>query len=214
MKLNNKGISIIEVVLTFSLIMVMVIGMLAIVFNYREKASVSLEKLDMDTFKNTLTKDIQDDILAYGVTEINRDGECTTNTELNSCINIVFANGEEKAFGTSQIDNTNENTLKTSIENKFLYYDGIKYKLNDNLPSKKPDKRKWTDFQMIEIQDSNILSADSLVLEDGTIVMIYAIDVYISHLDFDEDFGIHIVTYSEKRQNNGEFEAEEVVDNS
>lgn len=45
MKLNNKGVSIIEIVLTFALIMVMTMGMLSIVFNYREKASISMENL-------------------------------------------------------------------------------------------------------------------------------------------------------------------------
>lgn len=198
MKLNNKGISIIEIVLTFSLIMIMVIGMIGIVFNYREKASVSLEKLDMHTFKNTITKDIQDDILEYGVKEINTNGECTNNTELNNCVNIVFKNGEEKIFGTSKIAvGTSDEEIKKSIENKFLYYDGLKYKLNDKLPSKKSSDREWTDFQMIKIQDSNILSTDSMVLENGNIVIMYAIDVYISHLDFDEDFGVHIVASSE-----------------
>ena len=197
MKLNNKGVSIIEIVLTFALIMVMVIGMLTIVFNYREKASISLEKLDMDTFKNTLTKDIQDDILANGVAEINTKGECETNTELNSCINIVFKDGTQKAFGTSIVDNNN----RTSIENKFFYYDGLKYKLNDSLPTVIPEGREASDFQTITIQDSNILSTDSLVLEDGTIVTLYSIDVYVSHIDFEQDFGIHIVAYSEKTQN-------------
>ena len=196
MKLNNRGVSIIEIVVTFALIMVMVVGMLAIVFRYREKASLSIEKLEMDTFKNTLTKDIQDDILNKGVKTINYEGECLTNTELNSCINIVFQDDTEKAFGTSKVD-TND---RESIENKFLYYDGIKYRLSDTLPTEIPTGRDAVDFQTMVIQDSNILSTDSMILEDGTLVSFYAIDVYISHIDFEEDFGIHIVAYSE---NNG-----------
>ncbi len=193
MKLNNKGVSIIEIVLTFALIMVMTMGMLSIVFNYREKASISMEKLDLDTFKNTLTKEIQDDILTLGVKEINTSGECLTNAELNSCINIVFLDGNSKAFGTSKVNNNDVD----SIENKFLYYDGLKYKIVDKLPNKIPDGRKAVDFQTIKIQDQNILSTDSMVLENGTVVTFYSIDVYISHIDFDEDFGIHITTTSE-----------------
>lgn len=193
MKLNNKGVSIIEIVLTFALIMVMTMGMLSIVFNYREKASISMEKLDLDTFKNTLTKEIQDDILTLGVKEINTSGECLTNAELNSCINIVFLDGTNKAFGTSKVNNNDVD----SIENKFLYYDGLKYRIVDKLPNKIPDGRKAVDFQTIKIQDQNILSTDSMVLENGTVVTFYSIDVYISHIDFDEDFGIHITTTSE-----------------
>lgn len=199
MKLNNKGVSIIEIVLTFALIMVMTMGMLSIVFNYREKASISMEKLDLDTFKNTLTKEIQDDILTLGVKEINTSGECLTNAELNSCINIVFLDGTSKAFGTSKVNNNDVD----SIENKFLYYgswsngDGLKYRIVDKLPSKIPIGEKAVDFQTIKIQDQNILSTDSMVLENGTVVTFYSIDVYISHIDFDEDFGIHITTTSE-----------------
>ena len=193
MRLNNKGVSIIEIVLTFALIMVMTMGMLSIVFNYREKASISMEKLDLDTFKNTLTKEIQDDILTLGVKEINTSGECLTNAELNSCINIVFLDCTSKAFGTSKVNNNDVD----SIENKFLYYDGLKYRIVDKLPNKIPDGRKAVDFQTIKIQDQNILSTDSMVLENGTVVTFYSIDVYISHIDFDEDFGIHITTTSE-----------------
>lgn len=195
MKLNNKGVSIIEIVLTFALIMVMTMGMLSIVFNYREKASISMEKLDLDTFKNTLTKEIQDDILKLGVKEINTSGECLRHPELNSCINIVFSDpaGTSKVFGTSKVNNNDVD----SIENKFLYYDGLKYRIVDKLPNKIPDGRKAVDFQTIKIQDQNILSTDSMVLENGTVVTFYSIDVYISHIDFDEDFGIHITTTSE-----------------
>lgn len=194
MKLNNKGISIIEIVLTFALIMVMVIGMLTIVFNYREKASISLEKLEMDTFKNTLTKEIQDDILEKGLKEINEGGECATNTELNSCVNLVFLDNTQKAFGVSKVDSSS----RESVENKFLYYDGLKYRLVDTVPKNIPEGREVGDFQSIKIQDENILSTDSIFLENGILVSFYAIDVYISHIDFDDDFGIHIVTYSEK----------------
>lgn len=198
MKLNNKGMSIIEIVVTFALIMVMVIQMLMIVMNYRESASKNLKELDLETFKNTLTRDIQKDILNLGVKEINMDGECSSITGLNHCINIVFDNGEEKAFGTSKVDANDYD----SIENKYLYYDGIKYKLSDKLPDTIPVGRNVLDFQNIKVEDNNILSTDSIILEDGTVSSIYSIDVYISHVDFDQDFGIHIVTYLEGKENN------------
>lgn len=197
MKLNNKGMSIIEIVLTFALIMVMVIGMLTIVMSYRDKASLSIKKLEMDTFKNTLTKDIQDDILKLGIEEVNMDGECATIAGLSRCVNIVFKDGSQKVFGTSLI-NVND---RDSIENKFLYYDGEKYKLHDTLPEKIPNGRTILDFQSITIEDNNILSTDSAILTDGTVVNIYSIDVYVSHVDFEEDFGIHIVATTDPISN-------------
>lgn len=194
MKLNNKGMSIIEIVVTFALIMVMVIQMLTIIMNYRERANLSLRRLDMDTFKNNITRDIQKDISTLGIQEINTDGECSTITNLNQCINIVFKDGTEKAFGTSKIDANSYD----SIENKYLYYDGLKYKLRDNIPDEIPVGRSPLDFQNIEVVDNNILSTSSAILEDGTVISIYSIDVYVSHIDFEQDFGVHIVATTDE----------------
>lgn len=202
MKLNCKGVSIVEVVITFSMIMVMVVGMFSIVINYRNKASITLEKMKMDTFKNTLTKDIQDDILKFGVKEIKPDtGKCLEKAkEFSQCINIVYNNGEEKIFGIGKIGEGNtDEEIRKSIENKYLYYDGLKYEIKDYFSEKMlkmienmSQKRKLTDFQTINIIDSNMLTIDSMVSPDGKVIYFYSIDVYISHLDFDQDFGIHI----------------------
>lgn len=189
MKLNNKGMSIIEIVLSFTMVMIMVTGMLVIVVNYRNKVAVSLEKLKMDTFKNTLTQDIQNDILKYGLKEINYNGECSTLTDLSVCINIVFQNDTSKDFGIGKVSPNK----RESVEKKYLYYDGLKYKLNDPLPKTIPEGRNYIDMQSIIVDDKTILKTDSAVLEDGTNVMLYSIDVNISHVDFSQDFGIHIV---------------------
>lgn len=278
-KLNNKGMSIVEVVLTFALIMVITTGLLMIVVNYRTKVIVSSERLTMDTFKNNMTQDLYNDMLKYGVKEINsfvdiddptvdnfteevknelkeipeyqtlsdstfnlafygndstqgavgmvksdiknaqvknytgtsykekfaqalitkykeKYGECLTLTDLNRCINITFQDTsvESKAFGTSKID---ENS-KESIENKYLYYDGIKYKINDKMPVKIPkdingNDRPFRDLQRIKVNDDGILGIDFTILEDGTKVYIYKIDVTVYHVDFREDFGLHLV---------------------
>lgn len=196
--LNNKGMSIIEIVLTFALVMFISIGMLAIVMNYRTKAQISIEKMDLLTYKNTLTKDIQDDLLKRGVKEINVEGECRTISGLKQCINIVFKDDSQKILGIGSLDVTKKET----IENKYIYYDGIKYKISDTLPDKLPNGRTWLDFQNITVEgnlvtDNSIVSSDTITLEDGTVVVIYSIDIYITHIDFSEDFGIHIVATTE-----------------
>ena len=194
MKLNSKGMSIIEVVVTFSLIMFMVIGLLVIVVNYRNKVSVSLERLSLDTFKNNLTQDINNDILTLGLKEINTGGECTT-LDLNRCINLVFYDPDDstktidKAFGTSKIIPSDKN----SVENKYFYYDGLKYKLKDVLPNKLPEGRSYNDLAQISVVDDSILNSSYTVLEDGTKIYIYNIDINVYHVDFKDDFGIHIV---------------------
>lgn len=211
MKLNNKGMSIIEIVLSFALIMVMVVSMLTIVVNYRNKAQISIEKLEMDTFKNTLTQDIQNDILKLGLKKINEEGECLTITGLNNCINLVFQDGSMKAFGTSKVGIND----RDSIENKYLYYDGIKYKLHETLPEVVPEGRNLVDLQTIKVEDNNILKVDSTIFEDGTDVSIYSIDVYISHINFKQDFGIHIVASTEdKSEVNGRFLGKAILEDN
>ena len=192
MKLNCKGVSIVEIIVTFSMIMVMVVGMFSIVINYRNKASITLERMKMDTFKNTLTRDIQNDILELGVEKIEAGtGKCLERNDLSQCINIVFYNGEEKIFGVGKVENTQE-----SIENKYLFYDGLRYelkeKMSDKILERIPVGRKLTDFQTINIIDTNMLSSGSMISPDGKEIYFYSIDVYIGHLDFDQDFGIHI----------------------
>ena len=198
-KMNNKGITIIEIVVTFSMIMFFAIGLLLIIGSYRNKVSVSLKKLELDTFKNNITQDVNNDLIKYKLKEINYTGECTTITGLNRCINFVLYDEEhnttiEKAFGTSEIQNN-----RNSVVNKYIFYDGIKYPLKDSeIPLTIPSGGKWKNFQVITMTDDLILDSSSVVLEDGTKVTIYRIDIPIYHLDFEEDFGIHIVATTDE----------------
>lgn len=215
MRLNNKGLSIIEVVVTFTLIMFFAIGLLVIIVNYRNTVAVSLERLKLETFKNTLTQDINDHILDKGLKEINTEGECPTllsNGSLNRCINLVFYDGDQKAFGTSKIKTVSDfgkdsysaltdeqkEQIEKSITTKYIYYDGIKYKLKDELPEDIPEGRTATELQQITIFDGDILRETYTVLEDGTKVYIYNINVNVNHVDFNEDFGIHIVASTDQ----------------
>ena len=198
-KLNNKGMTVVEIVLTFSIIMIIVVGMLTIVVNYRGKISTSLTRLKLETTKNTLTQSIYDDILKLGVKKIedfsNSSENPLCNVEgLNRCIVITFQDNSEKALGTSKSLNDDQE----SIKNKFIYYDGLKYKIKDVLPKNKPVSAgnkviNWIDLQSITIDDDGILTSAFNVLEDGTQVYIYNIDIGITHVDYEDDFGLHIV---------------------
>ena len=202
MKLNNKGMSIVEVVLTFTLIMLISTGLLVIVVNYRNKVAVSLERLTMDTFKDNLTQDIYHDVLEKGVLQmIDLTSSDTCNQlSLNSCVQITFQDNSTSILGTSKI-NIND---KDSIQNKFIYYDGTKYKLKDSLPQSLPKDRTWSELAAIRVMDDNILNKITSVLEDGTKLDIYSIDIEISHIDFKEDFGIHIIASTDKVNSNVE----------
>ena len=190
--LNNRGLSIVEVVVTFAIVMTIISGLLAIIMNYRLKAENSFSELELETFKNTLTKTIQDDILNFGISEINHEGSCmssTSSSRFSTCANLVFKNGTEKILAVSKIDQDNRN----SIENKYIFYDDEKYVLKDTLPNNIPEGRHAYDFQTIFVSNENFLSSDSTTLSDGTEIKIYSIDITIEHIEYEQDFGIHIV---------------------
>ena len=208
-KLNNKGMTVVEIVLTFSIIMVIVIGMLTIVVNYRGKISVSLTRLKLESNKNTLTQGIYNDILKLGVEKIEDFSNTSDTTNkcyilnpktglhepMNRCIVITFQDGSQKALATSKVLDSNN---KDQIINKYIYYDGLRYKIKDTLPKNKPISTEnktitWEDLQSITINDDGILTSNYDVLEDGTQVYIYNIDIGISHIDYEDDFGLHIV---------------------
>ena len=191
-KLNEKGMSVIEVVLTFALIMTIVASILALIMNYRNKMQTNLTYLDLSTYKNTITKEIQDDIMTLGVADINHGGDCTSseyNGEFSSCSNIVFKTGVEKILAVSKIDISN----RDSVLNKYIRYGDTKYPIEDTLPKTIPNGRQPGEFQSIFVSDSDFLSVDSTILADGTEIKIYSLDIYIEHIDFDDDFGIHVV---------------------
>ena len=104
-KLNEKGMSVIEVVLTFALIMTIVASILALIMNYRNKMQTNLTYLDLSAYKNTITKEIQDDIMRLGIADINHGGECTSSEysgQFSACSNIVFKTGVEKILAVSR----------------------------------------------------------------------------------------------------------------
>lgn len=193
--LDNKGLTIVEVIVAFSVIMIVLTGLLTIIMNYRYEVQASYAKLELQTYKNTLTKEIQDDLLTLGLAEINDGGKCTAANNVarfSECINIVFKDGTEKILAVSKIEPNNRNLL----ENKYIYYDSEKHVLNDELPpnDKIPAGRSLEEFQTIYIANSDFVSSDTAHLSDGKEIKIYTIDIPIEHIDYEEDFGIHIVT--------------------
>lgn len=190
--LNNRGISLVEIIVTFTLVMVIVSGLMAIIMNYRLKAQSSFSRLELQTYKNTLTKTIQDDILTYGLSEINNGGSCASATNKNrfsACSNLVFKNGSERILAVSKVEPNN----RDSLENKYIYYNDEKYMIQDTIPQKIPSGRQAYDFQSVFLSTDHFVSTDSAFLADGTEVKIFSIDISIEHIDYEEDFGLHIV---------------------
>ena len=64
-KLNNNGMTLIEVIVCFFLVVIIVLSMLKVVNNYKDKQDIESYKNSIFTYKNTLTKTIWNDIIKH-----------------------------------------------------------------------------------------------------------------------------------------------------
>ena len=69
-KLNNKGITTIEILLSFVIIVIITMSMYGTVSAFNEKRMIEEYKTQIYTYKNLLTKEIQDDFIKKGLTHV------------------------------------------------------------------------------------------------------------------------------------------------
>lgn len=67
MKLNNKGITTVEILICFVLVVIITVSMYTIISTFNEQKIIEGYKEELTTYKNTLTKDIQDDFIKIGI---------------------------------------------------------------------------------------------------------------------------------------------------
>lgn len=139
-KLNNKGLTIIEVLVCFSIVSVIVIGMLKTVTNYKDKQDVESYKNEIITYKNMVTEEIMSDIIAGGgIRDIQESNDDNTFTFY---LNIVNKNDNNStALRTLTVgDNYIEYKASTSLyDEKFeipkisnLKFNEVRFEYDDD----------------------------------------------------------------------------------
>lgn len=69
-KLNNKGITIIEILLCFVLVVGITSSLFSSLNSYKNKQQLESNRNAIVTYKNLLTKDIQDDLIKKGLKDV------------------------------------------------------------------------------------------------------------------------------------------------
>lgn len=95
-EMNNRGFTIIEIIMSFSLIMILCVGLFLTATNYKNKQQLESSKRALQTYKTTLTADIQKDITEKGLKEIKT---CTSIN--NNCYELVFYDSTSKKIQKS-----------------------------------------------------------------------------------------------------------------
>lgn len=79
-RLNNKGITTIEVIISFVIVVIITASLYTTVSNYNQKRLIENYKSKIYTYKNTLTKEIQDDFIKIGLTHATYKSEHNNST--------------------------------------------------------------------------------------------------------------------------------------
>lgn len=185
-KLNNKGLSVVELVVTFALLMVLVIGMLEIIVELKASFSDKVLAREIKEFKETLTQVIQDDLIkkkAFDVEEDSTDQNCSNNKG-NICYIIHFNNG------TADKNDDTSKKLQIKMNERIINYDGIDYSLPDYEIMEFRDSAVWENVTALEHAKNDIKIKIDDLGNDNNILKIY-IPYYI--IDDAKNVGIDIV---------------------
>lgn len=158
-KLNQNGLTAIEVLVSFVLVSIIVISMMNVVTNYKDREEQESYKTSITTYKNILTKTIYDDIIANnGVTsatktdnstdpnseDINEKIELTyaRNTKAtitvymkSKCITIKREKGTGKRIGEEEKNQTCDDTNKDNVD-----YENSDYHIEFTNSARKTEK--------------------------------------------------------------------------
>lgn len=177
---NENGFTVIELVLSFTLVMFLAVAMFAIVNNYRNRQQIEVVNRELTTLKNTLTQDIYEDINKKKVKKIEYCKDASSNI-INQCIYIYFQDGSNKQLRVEMdevLDDTIEGTT-FKYEDFSIVYETVKYK--NPVPK----------FTKIVSDYMLTYSTEEDNLEYGTI---YKIQIILSHQDIKDEFKIEVVT--------------------
>ena len=112
-KLNNKGITIVELIISFTLLMIIAMGMLNVVNEIRSFANQKLEEKKVTEFKNDLYKDFHKTMLTKGYKSMT---DCSTSSSI--CKEIIFKDNTKTIF-------------KIDLLAKEIEFNDYKYVLNN-----------------------------------------------------------------------------------
>lgn len=119
MKLNDKGMTLIELIISFAILALLVFSMLGTVISVKKKASDEAFSKEMVEFKNTLVKDIEDDLIKNTVNNVTCSDHTCTITYDDSTTTVIAFSSVNKAitFNTIIYDIPNKDQINIGVIN-------------------------------------------------------------------------------------------------
>lgn len=112
--MNNKGFTLIELIISVVLIAIIIIPTYAIILNFKNRQQIASDKQELSKFKNLITSDIEDDILQYGLIKL----EKVNSSDTEFVANLTFS----KKICVTEVEQTTEegDIIKVCEEEKNL----------------------------------------------------------------------------------------------
>ena len=104
MKLNNKGFTIVEVLVTFILVSIVMISLFSTISAFNERRIQESQRARIYEYKNALTKKIQTDFIEKGITNasIKREGSSNSITGITYTVTCLLKDGTERILRVHQ----------------------------------------------------------------------------------------------------------------
>ena len=171
-KLNNKGLSVVELIVVFVILMIIVMGMLEIIIDLKSTSTDKQFEKELLEFNSVLKKTFYDDLIKKDYTSMStctNTGITTTGIQFIECKKLIFSDGSSKE-------------LLIDLKTRSIYYDSIKYDM--------PDKG------MFEFKDRRIFYNDhdhemDVYIEEVNDCLVINIPYYI--IDEKPNYGIKII---------------------
>ena len=166
-KLNNRGLTTIEVLVCFVLIVIMTISMYDVISSYNERRILEGYKLKVTNYKNLLTKEIQDDLILKELIGANSERQVDSSM-VTYTVSMYFNDGSSKQLVVKQqlAQSSYHPAGSPSVNDEFMILYGepndlVEYQLPD-LGSYEEEGRTIQNLSinnvLIDIKNDNTLS--------------------------------------------------------
>ena len=104
MKLNNKGFTIVEILITFILVSIVSISLFTTISSFNERRIIESERAKVYEFKNSIVNRVQSDFIEKGLAfaSISRTGGSNTSTGVTTSIKCLLKDGSERILNIHQ----------------------------------------------------------------------------------------------------------------
>lgn len=186
-RLNNKGITTVEVLICFVLVVIITVSMYAIISNFNERKIIEGYKEELYDYKNILTKDIQDDFIKIGLSHVKYDRE-EDGDRIKHTLTCNLKDGTTKILYIEQLyaySSYHTSGSTTEDDHFSIQYGTALDMINYPLPDLGSYKNEYGN-KVLDLSINNVF----ISVDDNNVLSLY---IGFYHPELDTKYAINIV---------------------